>query len=273
MDSLSQQTMESTVFEVGISAVSDVEVPQLGSHQEMQNLVQAFQGAVSAAFRQNGLSNITVDPETGTAQATLPLIVGPNGLRPAFNLASVQNPLANMNLGASTSTQTSSAASTPTSSAGKAEQPSTNTQTTPSNTSTSSGTASSNTNGPSTSGRSTSGQQQMTSPTVLADVMHQMRTVQARIDPFIQQYHDLLRNDPEFASDDTAGRVSAQRVFDRVSEALHYLSHAQHAISDLMFDMSAERPRHLRCRPILVEQSAFVSSGIVPVNITSFINI
>lgn len=60
MDVLAQRTMESTIFEVGISTLSEVEVPQ----QVMQNFVQVFQGAVSAAFRQVCVYDLYVHRQT-----------------------------------------------------------------------------------------------------------------------------------------------------------------------------------------------------------------
>lgn len=347
MDILSQQTMESTVFEVGISAVSDVDVPQ----QEVQNLVQAFQGVVSAAFRQNGLENITV--EQGSTQTTAPLNLG-GGSAPTIqiNASSSGNPSFTLSGLASSVTgggadggnaRDAGAGDRPPAEASDTNSPTTleaevaqvipdspaspdaealaasalitldaevleasppvqtfdsdspaspdpetpeqlpnasaSSNATRSGNSSSSETASAQpqTQNTPTSARSSdpaqSGSQAHASPQqttrtqTLAEIVQQLRTVQTRMDPFIQQYYDILQNEPVFAEEDTAGRENAQRVFDRVSEAMHYFSHAQHAISDLMLDLSLTTPRHLCCRPILVEQSAFVSSGFaVPVS-------
>jgi large proline-rich protein BAG6 len=228
MDLLAQQTMESTVLEVGISAVTDADLPQ----QDVQNIVQAFQGAVSAAFRQNGINNITVQQNDGSPGIQMSGTI-PSGMIPSTTSASssitIEFP-SNITDNSSSSSESTAASETPPQAA------------------------------QATAGASASRRQQTTSTQTLGEVVGQMQSVQRRLDPFIQQYYEILQNDPAYADD--AARENAQRVFDRVSEALHYMSHAQHAVSDLMLDLSIQTPRHLCCRPILVEQSAFVSSGI-----------
>lgn len=243
MDLLSQQTMESTVLEVGISATTDVDLPQ----QDVQNIVQAFQGAVSAAFRQNGINNITVQhndpvsvaaggPSTTTTTSSITIEFPPN----VIDSPTGEEP-------ATPPTSTPVVASVPQ-------------DTTPSVT-ISSAPPNNNSSSARTSATLGNSRRQQTTPTqTLAEVVGQMQSVQRRLDPFIQQYYDLLQNDPAFTDDEA--RENSQRIFDRVSEALHYMSHAQHAISDLMLDLNLQTPRHLCCRPILVEQSAFVSSGL-----------
>lgn len=277
-------TMESTVVEVGISAASNVDFTQ----NQTQNIMEAFRGAVSAALRQNGHPNVTV--------LQLPTVFGSNGSVSAgqpqtetdantVSIAAAATTSLNDTDTTTTTIQSSSdgdisieinndeinaairAAADGVAAATNATPVTAQDTRNSGNNSADTETRDGSRSHSSPINRSRS--RQRTGTRVLAEVVQNMRVVQTRLEPFVQQYYDILQNDPQFEESDTASRENAQRIFDRVSEALHYMSHAQHAISDLMLDLSQNSPRYLCCRPILVEQSGFVSSNN---SLASFLN-
>ena len=54
----------------------------------------------------------------------------------------------------------------------------------------------------------------------------------------------------------------SQRLFNRVTEVMHYISHAYHAVSDIMVDFSRPPPRELRAQPFVISQPALVQHSI-----------
>ncbi|XP_037939378.1 large proline-rich protein bag6-B-like isoform X2 [Teleopsis dalmanni] len=218
-------TMESTVVEVGISAADLPTDPT-------QNIMEMVHGAVSAAMQrqERNPNNVENPAENNLTINTLPttrLIIEDAHSEDDSPVDAEPNANGNAAEGASPTTPTENTdnANTATSNGGSNDTP------------------------------------RRTRTQVLAEVVEQMRRVQERLNPFIARFYTLLHEDPTFEENDTTGREEAQRLYDRVSEALHYMSHAQHAISDLMLDVSQATPRHLTCRPILVEQSGYVTSN------------
>ncbi|XP_055910968.1 large proline-rich protein BAG6 isoform X2 [Eupeodes corollae] len=233
-------TMESTVVEVGITDIQQ---------NQTQNIVEALQGAVSAALRQNGNANLTV--------VQLPNVFNPSGS---------ETPEADAETSSMTGGDSGVVTVEPMDETPSEDNTNAEVEENAPELSTGEPNAQRDESGPAAAASTTnatgqSPSRQRTGTHVLAQVIQQMRTVQARLNPFIDQYYELLQNEPTFEENDNTGRENTQRLFDRVSEAFHYLSHAQHAISDLMLDVSRPAPRYLCCRPILVEQSGYVSSN------------
>ncbi|XP_055378657.1 large proline-rich protein BAG6 isoform X2 [Condylostylus longicornis] len=251
-------TMESTVVEVGISSASNIDLTQ----NQTQNFMDVFRGALSAALRQDRHQNVTVlqypnvfnsdgTPVTNpAANATISLENSLDQSQPEANTEPTgSDEQVNENATTSEQTATQTNNETPSTTSANAE-PATSANDTSNN---------DTPNRSNTNRRSPS--QQRTRTRALAEIVEQMRSVQTRLEPYVQQYYEMLDSEPIFDENDTTERENAQRIFDRVSEALHYMSHALHAISDLMLDLSQSAPRYLSCRPILVEQSGFVSSN------------
>ncbi|XP_071443636.1 large proline-rich protein bag6-B [Hetaerina americana] len=97
--------------------------------------------------------------------------------------------------------------------------------------------------------------------TALAEVLYTLAQTNARLQPFLQQYLHLMQSDPAV---DTNGETAEnmQRTFNSVSEVMHFLSHAYHAMSDIICDFSQPPPRNLRSRPLVIQHSAVLQAGI-----------
>lgn len=200
MDFLVQETLDTTVVEVGISAISDVDQDQV------QNIMHAFRGAVNAAlFPNNGGSEngageaLVSDLNSSTSSTTS----SSSSLSSSQGVAaeSEQPPVQSTTTG-----QTATAVTTGGETTSAAAVPSTVNETaredqrsTPTTTTTTNGGSDSNGRGQ---------QQATTSPPVLGEVVEQMRNVQRRLEPHLQRYYDILINEPTYTAE-----VSDQRSF------------------------------------------------------------
>merc|ERR1719317_1629907 len=88
---------------------------------------------------------------------------------------------------------------------------------------------------------------------------------QARMATLSTRLSTMLRDDPVMENP-----ASNQTYYNNYSSCLHYLAHAQHAMSDIMVNLSRPPPRQLRARPFVIQsvvQSAVLQS--VPIVTTS----
>ncbi|XP_022252816.1 large proline-rich protein BAG6-like [Limulus polyphemus] len=78
----------------------------------------------------------------------------------------------------------------------------------------------------------------------LSSLVEEVNQLNQRLQPHLQRYQQLLRDDPDLSGNHT----EAQQTFNRVSQVLHYMSHAYHAMSDLSVSFAQSVPRTLRVR-------------------------
>uniref|UniRef100_A0A0C9R207 Large proline-rich protein BAG6 n=2 Tax=Fopius arisanus TaxID=64838 RepID=A0A0C9R207_9HYME len=100
-------------------------------------------------------------------------------------------------------------------------------------------------------------------PRPLAELLEKLLTTQDRLRPYIR---DRLLSTTSSSPDES------QRIIESVSECLHFLSHAQHALSNISIDMQQTPPRTLRCRPMNIRPPAVVQAGL-PIQVEAHIEV
>ncbi len=103
--------------------------------------------------------------------------------------------------------------------------------------------------------------------TEMADIMAEYGEANERLRPHWDAISEVLRSNSVLEGGEMAVRRQ-QVIFNQVTHVMHLLSHAQHAISDMMVNFSLPPPRVIRSRPIIL-QSAGPPVGAVMVPVPS----
>merc|ERR1719348_2970702 len=107
-------------------------------------------------------------------------------------------------------------------------------------------------------------------PSLLAEVLDLYHAAQERLTRLGARTSSMLRDDAVLEAQ--ADIDEHQQYFDRYSSCMHYLSHAQHAMSDIMMHVNRAPPRQLRARPFVIQsvlQSAVMSVPVMPSSSTN----
>ncbi|CAL1291400.1 unnamed protein product [Larinioides sclopetarius] len=270
---------------LGSIEVNINETPGLTSGPErfrFEGLAHAAQAAISAAFATaaaaaRAATASVATPATSTAGTTAPLGTEPMDATPSENVPDFLAPLniapdptviAMDSLPSDSESPAQEPAQTESESASESDSnshhpdcPLSSTRTPPSN-----GSASSSRRAPA-----------LVQPSVqtLANLLDDVMRINNRMQPCLEKCRDLIRTDPALS-----GRplVDAHRLFSRVSQLMHFVSHAYHNLSDLHINFSQAPPRSPLVRiissahspslfqgiPMQAQISITTSSGILP---------
>ncbi|KAK9881545.1 hypothetical protein WA026_016423 [Henosepilachna vigintioctopunctata] len=129
--------------------------------------------------------------------------------------------------------------------------------------------ASADPQGPGSSESSSTFPENATRTSSMADLLTMLSQLHLRFAPFLLRYNTFMHEDPAVSSEEAR---NLQMELNRVSEVMHYLSHAYHALSDIIIRVRTPPPRPLLCRPILIQHSAVLQTGF-PIQLEAQINL
>ncbi|XP_060599350.1 large proline-rich protein BAG6-like isoform X2 [Ruditapes philippinarum] len=96
----------------------------------------------------------------------------------------------------------------------------------------------------------------------LGEVLVEVNELNRRLQPHIERFTRIVQDDGEMNENE---QRENQRVCNMVPEAMHAVSHAYHAISDLMVDLGQNRPRQLYVTLAIAQPHTAVIQQAIPV--------